>query len=108
MLVALLDNLDFVGASLWQRPAFQNAVDVRFQLNLDVVLIDLDFLNDELKVVPIQLGLLEDVIKDLHGGLGRPVHPDDGVAPVRRHGDLVLQTLHPAQEVALQLVVGLL
>lgn len=52
--------------------------------------------------------LAENVLKDLHGGAGGPVHLDDGVALVREHIDLVPDALDPFLQVALQFVVGLL
>lgn len=73
-----------------------------------MVLIDLDLLNDELEVVPVQLGLGQNVVKDLQRRLGHPVYPDNRVFLVLGQVDLVLDALHPPYQVALQLVVGLL
>ena len=72
-----------------------------------MVLIDLDLLNHQLEVVPVQLGLVQNVVKDLQGGFCNPVYPDNRVFLVLGQVDLVLDTLHPPHQVALQLVVGL-
>ena len=57
-------------------------VDIRLKLNFEVILVDPDAVDDEPQVVAIELFLGEDVLKDVHGGFGHAVDPQDGVAPV--------------------------
>lgn len=90
-----------------ERPALEKAVDVSLEHDLDAVLIDLDLLSNELQIVPLQLLLGQDIVEDLHGGLRRPVDPDDGVPLVLGHGDLISQAVDPADQITLQLVIGL-
>ena len=47
-----------------------------------MILVDPDVVDDEPQVVAIELFLGEDVPKDIHGGFGHAVDPQDGVAPV--------------------------
>ena len=121
MFAAFLGDLNFIGVVadgghcrhglrlfLRESSAAQDAVHIGLELDFNVVLINPDFLNDELEVVAVQFGLGQDVVKNLHGRFGRSVDLDDGVALVYCHGNLVLDTLDAAEEVALQLVVGFL
>ena len=91
-----------------QGSAAQKAVDVRLQLQLQVVLIDLDPLDDQLQILPVQAGLAQNIRKHLQGGLGGTVDLEDGVALVRDHAQLVFEALDPSHQVRLQRVVGLL
>lgn len=49
-----------------------------------------DFLHEEPKVIPVRLGLGQDVIKGLQGRLSGPAHLKDGVPPARVRGTPVL------------------
>ncbi len=71
-----------------------------------MILIDPDLLDNQLQIIAFQLGLLKDILEYLHGGLGDAVHLNDGVAFVLRHGDMVIETIHAAQQVAFQIIVG--
>ena len=75
---------------------------------LALISASLDFMNDELEVVPVQPGLDQNVVKDFHSRFRRPVHLNDGVPFVHRQGNLVLNALDAAAEVVLQLVIGFL
>ena len=71
-----------------------------------MVLVNPDFLNNELEVVAVQFWLGQDIVKDLYGGFGCAVDLDDGVALVLRQSNLILNPLHTAEQVAFQLVIG--
>ena len=66
-------------------------VDIRLKLDFEVIFVDPDAVDDEPQVVSVEFFLGEDVLKDVYGGFGHAVDPQDGVAPVREQVDLMGQ-----------------
>ena len=56
-------RLKICGVLLRQGAAAEQAVDVGLQLDLQVVLVDTYLLNDKLQVLPVQVLLVQDIIK---------------------------------------------
>ena len=69
------------------------AVNVGAESDFQVILIDSDFFNHQLQIVPLQLVLVQDILKHLQRKLSRPIHPQDGVAPVGNHVNLMANAL---------------
>ena len=73
-----------------------------------MILIDSDLFDHQLQIVPLQLVLIQNVLKHLYRQLSRPVHPEDGVALVGKHVDLMADALDLLLELHLQFIIGLL
>lgn len=65
-----------------QRAGAKQRVDVRLQVDLQMILEYPDAVDDELEVVALELLLLQHVPEYVHRRLGDAVDPQNGVAPV--------------------------
>ena len=83
-------------------------VNVGAEPDFQVILVDSDFFNHQLQIVPLQLVLVENVLKHLQRQLSRPIHTENGVAPVGNHVDLMADTFHLLLKLRLQFIIGLL
>ena len=60
-----------------QTAAAQNRINVRLQLDFQMILKDQDPVDEQLQIVPLQLVLFLNVAEDVNGGLGRAVQLPD-------------------------------
>lgn len=91
---------------LRKRPAAQQRVDVGLELDVHMILEDADFADEKVQIVPVELVLLDDVIKDVQHRFCGAVHANDRVALIPREVDLVLQALNLPQQLLLRDVVN--
>ena len=72
-----------------------------------MVLIDINLIDDQVQILRVELVLLQNLVKDLDGGLGRAVDADDRVFPILGHLDLFAQRGNAVFNIRLHFVVGL-
>ena len=91
---------------LRERASLEQAVDVRLELHLDVILIDPDFFDHQIQVVAVKRRLFQNVVKYIHCRFRHAVDADDGVSFVAGKFDLVLNACNALRQLRFQLVVS--
>ena len=93
---------------LREHASLEQAVDVRLELHLDVILVDLDFFDHQIQVIAVKRRLFQNVVKYIHCRFRHAVDADDGVSFVTGKFDLVLNARDALRQLRFQLVVGFL
>ena len=65
----------------------------------------LDPVDDQLQVIPVKGFFLQNVPEYIHGGFGRAVHQNDGVALVSQHADLMVNAINLLDQFRFQFVI---
>ncbi len=89
-----------------QAAAANEGVDVRLELQLQMVLDTADLPDISSRSLPVQLVLFQDVLEHIQGGFRSAVHLNDGIAPVAEQINLMVQAFDFPLQVVLQLVIG--
>ena len=84
----------------------QQRVDVGLEPELQMILVYLDPVDDELQIVAVEVLLVQQIVKNLHGCFCGTVDPDNGVALVGGQLYLILQVGDASDQLVLQLVIG--
>ena len=71
-----------------------------------MIFIDVDLVNDQVQILRIELVLLQNLIKDLNGGLGGSIDPNDRIFAIFGQFYLFFQAGNSIFDIRLHLVVG--
>ena len=71
-----------------------------------MILVDLDAADDQIQIVALQRWFFQNIPEYIHSGFRRPVHPEDGVAFVAKHPDLMADALDFLLQLRFHLIVG--